>query len=345
MKIVADCDIPYIKGVLEPYSEVEYLKGSAITAGDVADAEALIVRTRTRCDEALLGGSAVRMIATATIGFDHIDMEYCRANGIKVTTAAGSNARGVLQWVGAALVYASEQQGWQPSDKTLGVVGVGNVGSLIAKYAAEWGFGVVCCDPPRRRAGERDPNGSEFVNFGEITSRADIITFHTPLTMEGSDKTYHLANRAFFATTKPRALILNSSRGEVVDTVALNEALAAGRCSACLDTWENEPTIDGGALARAMLATPHIAGYSAQGKANAASMSVQAIAREFELPLTDWYPHADVLKITPTPISWDELRRTILSHYDIAADSAALKSSPSRFEELRNSYEYRQEYF
>ena len=144
MKIIADSAIPFLRGVLEPYAEVEYLPGSRIDDAAVRTADALAVRTRTRCDAALLAGSRVRLIATATIGFDHIDTAWCRAQGIGVATAAGCNARGVLQWVAAVLAHLSARDGWHPAERTLGVVGVGHVGSLVAHYAAAWGFRVVC---------------------------------------------------------------------------------------------------------------------------------------------------------------------------------------------------------
>ncbi|MDE5962658.1 MAG: 4-phosphoerythronate dehydrogenase, partial [Alistipes sp.] len=149
MKIVIDRAIPFLHGVLEPWAETVYCSGNAIDSDTVHDADALVVRTRTRCNEQLLDGSQVRFIATATIGFDHIDTAWCTARGIEVATAAGCNARGVLQWVAAALVWLSRRQGWRPADRTLGVVGVGHVGSLVAEYAAAWGFRVLCCDPPR----------------------------------------------------------------------------------------------------------------------------------------------------------------------------------------------------
>lgn len=152
MKIVIDRAIPFLEGVLEPWAETVYCAGSAIDPDTVRDADALIVRTRTRCNEQLLSGSRVRFIATATIGFDHIDTAWCAAHGIEVSTAAGCNARGVLQWVAAALVWLSRRQGWRPADRTLGVIGVGHVGSLVAEYAAAWGFRVLCCDPRAKPA-------------------------------------------------------------------------------------------------------------------------------------------------------------------------------------------------
>ena len=331
MKIIADSAIPFLRGVLEPFAEVEYLPGTAISAADVRNADALVIRTRTRCDEKLLADSRVKLIATATIGFDHIDTAWCAAHGIEVTTAAGCNARGVLQWVGAALVHLSRTQGWQPAERTLGIVGVGHVGSLVKAYAEGWGFRVVCCDPPRE---ERERCG--FRTLEEVAREADILTFHTPL----DTTTRHLADAALLARTKPRAVIINSSRGEVVDGAAL---LRSG-LACVLDVWEHEPAIDRRLLARTLLATPHIAGYSEQGKANATAMSVDTLARFFGLPLAGWYP-PQAAPSTPRPISWQELCTTIGGAFDIEAQSRGLKARPEDFEPMRDHYRYRREYF
>lgn len=332
MKIVADSAIPFfLKGVLDPWAEVVCLPGSAIAASDVRDADALVVRTRTRCDAALLAGSRVRIVATATIGFDHIDTAWCAAHGIEVATAAGCNARGVLQWVAAVLVHLARRQGWRPAERTLGVVGVGHVGSLVAEYAAAWGFRVLCCDPPREA---REHLG--FRPLGELVREADILTFHTPL----DAATRHLADAALLAAMRPGAVLLNSSRGEVVDGDAL---LASGR-EYVLDVWEHEPRPDRRLLDRALLATPHIAGYSEQGKATATAMAAAAVARRFAWPLGEWYP-SGAARPAPRAISWDELCGTIDGAFDIAAESRRLKETPEAFERIRDGYAYRREYF
>lgn len=331
MKIIADSAIPFLEGVLEPFAEVRYLPGKSITAADVRDADALIIRTRTRCDATLLEGSRVRLIATATIGFDHIDLAWCAARGIHVATAAGCNARGVLQWIGAVLVHLSRTQGWKPADRTLGVVGVGHVGSLVRQYAEVWGFRVLACDPPRE---EREHGG--FLPLGKVAREADLLTFHTPL----DASTRHMADAALFREMKPGATVINSSRGEVMD----GEALAASGLQWVLDVWEHEPQIDARLLDRALLATPHIAGYSQQGKANATAMTVATLSRFFGLPLGGWYP-PQVAPCTPRPISWEELCATIGETYDIEAESRLLKSRPWDFEALRDHYAYRKEYF
>ncbi|MDE7122915.1 MAG: 4-phosphoerythronate dehydrogenase, partial [Alistipes sp.] len=285
----------------------------------------------TRCDERLLASSRVRLVATATIGFDHIDRAWCAARGIEVATAAGCNARGVLQWVAAVLEHLSRTEGWHPSERTLGVVGVGHVGSLVKAYAEAWGFRTICCDPPREAR-----EGCGFRPIGEVARAADILTFHTPL----DATTRHLADAALLGAMKPGAAVLNSSRGPVVDGGAL---LRSGR-TCCLDVWEGEPNLDAALLARAAIATPHVAGYSEQGKATATAMAVAAVARRFDLPLAGWYP-AEAAPSVPRPIGWDELRATIRGAYDIAAESRELKAAPGNFERLRDNYRYRREYF
>ena len=331
MKIIVDKAIPFVKGILEEWAEVVYLAGKEITKDDIRDADALVIRTRTRCNADLLEGSRVRMIATATIGFDHIDLDYCRANGIEVATAAGCNARGVLQWFAGVVAYLSLAQGWQPRQRTLGIVGVGHVGSLIKEYAEEWGFKVLCCDPPRE---EKEHCG--FLPLKEVASKADLLTFHTPL----DATTRHMVNAELLELLQPEAVVINASRGEVVDSEAMKEDTH----DCVFDVWEHEPAIDEELLERALVTTSHIAGYSEQGKAKAASMAVQAVARHFDLPLKDWYP-AEAAVQTPQPIAWDEMRRTIFDHFDVMGETVRLKEHPEEFEQIRDSYAYRKEYF
>ncbi len=331
MKVVIDNAIPYIQGVLEPYAEVLYRPGTSFSADDVRDADALIIRTRTRCSSELLDSSSVKLIATATIGFDHIDLDYCRRRGIEVVTAAGCNAAGVLQWVSAALAMLSKRDGWQPHQRTLGIVGVGNVGKLVEKYARAWGFNVLRCDPPRK---ERE--GGDFLSLKEVVAASDIITFHTPL----DSTTYHLINERIISLMRSNAIIINASRGEVADTAALLKA----QQSLMIDVWEHEPDIDKNLLAKAVVSTPHIAGYSAQGKANASAAAVRAIAERFALPLTEWYP-LEVQRVERQDISWQRMCDTIEEHCDLAAESARLKSGEEDFEAMRNNYHYREEYF
>ncbi len=331
IKVVADSAIPFLKEALEGRVELVCAPGVEIDKSMLSSADALIVRTRTRCDRALLEESSIGLLSTATIGFDHIDIDYCHSQGIEVTTAAGCNARGVLQWVAAALVSLLRRVGSRPEELTLGVVGVGHVGSLVKEYAEMWGFRVLCCDPPRQAR-----EGGDFVTLEQIARQCDIITFHTPF----DETTYHLCNADILAMTRPESIIINTSRGAVVDNLAL---LKSGRRCA-LDVWEWEPRVSRELLERAELATPHIAGYSLQGKANATSIVVEALNRKFRLNLGGWYPPS-VRRSNPMPISWEELSQTIFGYFDIEAQSMALKSAPEHFEHMRDRYSYREEYF
>ncbi len=331
MKIIADRAIPFIEDVLTPYADVIRLDGDAFTADIVRDADALIIRTRTKCNKALLEGSRVQFIATATIGFDHIDLDYCRTHNIAVSTAAGCNARGVLQWVSAALALLARRDGFSPEERTLGIVGVGNVGSLVKEYAEAWGFRTICCDPPRE---ERERLG--FVDLESLLSQSDIVTLHVPL----DSTTRHLINRTSLAALRHGATIINASRGEVAST----EALLRDDLTCLIDVWENEPNLDPRLLDKALVATTHIAGYSAQGKANASALSIRALARHFGLPLTDWYP-SKVTPSQPRPILWQTMLDTIADHCDLATESRNLKANADHFEAIRNHYNYREEYF
>lgn len=331
IKIVIDKDIPFLEGVFEPFAEVTAIEGRRISRADVCDAEVLVVRTRTRCDASLLEGSAVRTLITATIGTDHIDLEWCRRNGIEVFNAAGCNARGVLQWVAAVLVHILKIKAMKPSEVTLGVVGAGNVGSLVEEYAVRWGFNVLCCDPPRE---EREHRG--FLPVEEIFRQADIITLHVPL----DSSTHHLIDDRLLNTAKSGAILINSSRGEVVNT----EALLHSGVEFALDVWENEPDICPSAAERAIVATPHIAGYSLQGKANASARVAEILAERYGMPLSGWYP-AGVRKTVPQPISWQDLCSSIGRYFDLEAESCRFKADTGKFEQLRNNYDYREEYF
>lgn len=331
LKIVADEAIPFLDGVFDPWADTIRRPGREIGPRDVDGADALIVRTRTRCGEELLRDSSVRLIATATIGFDHIDLAYCRRRGIRVTTAAGCNARGVLQWVAGVLAHLARRQDWRPEERTLGIVGVGHVGSLVKRYAENWGFRVLCCDPPREK---RERLG--FLPLDEVARRSDLITFHTPL----DDSTRHFCDERLLGLLPPGATVINSSRGEVVS----GEALLRSGHPYALDVWEHEPRLDAALLAGAEVATTHIAGYSLQGKATASALSVQAVAECFSLPLSGWYPAA-APPSRPREIGWEELCRTIDTAFDCRRETERLKSSPEAFERIRDNYAYREEYF
>ena len=257
MKVIVDHKIPYIEEAIRRVAdEVVFLPGHAFTPEVVKDADALIVRTRTLCNRALLQGSKVKFIATATIGFDHIDTAYCEEAGITWTNCPGCNAGSVEQYVHSVLLLLKRKKGVDLKNATLGVVGVGHVGSRVARMAEELGMKVLLNDPPRADRGEEG-----FVSLDVLADECDIITFHTPLHREGIYRTYHLADEDFFFRLKRTPYIINSSRGEVVDTASLLAALAAGRVKdAIIDTWEYEPCISRELMEVAYIATPHIAG-------------------------------------------------------------------------------------
>jgi len=348
MKIVIDDKIPYIRGVLEPFAEVLYLPGNQTTAEVVRDADALITRTRTPCSRELLEGSRVRLIATATIGFDHIDVHYCRRAGIAWINAPGCNAESVNQYLASALFSYARRRNSQLRGRTIGIVGVGQVGSRIARTSEILGLNVLLNDPPRERA----EGSAEFVSLREISRCADIISFHVPLNLEGPDRTWHMVDADFVAGLEQRPLLVNTCRGEVFDTGALHDALAADRLDGLiLDCWEHEPGIDVGLLDRADFGTPHIAGYSRDGKARGTQVSVRAVSRFFELGIDDWEPAGVEVPESPL-IELDGSGQTeesilaaaVLATYEIEEDDAALRRNPDRFEQLRGDYPVRREF-
>ena len=338
MKVIVDTKIPYIKGIIERLAdEVVYAEGGEFDSRLVRDADALIVRTRTRCDRRLLEGSRVRFIATATIGFDHIDTDYCRQAGITWANAPGCNSGGVEQYVHSAFLLLERDRGLRLQGACLGVVGVGHVGSRVVRVGRSLGMRVLQCDPPRAE----QEGGADFCSLEEIARTCDIITFHTPLTRSGAHPTWHLAGSSFFSSLPRHPYLLNTSRGEVVDNEALLYALKRGRVAdAVLDAWENEPNINLSLLNEVFIGTPHIAGYSGDGKANATRMALQAYCRFFGLP-EDFHIEPPAPE-TPV-IHADSEADALLQIYNPLTDSLRLKADPGAFESLRGNYHYRRE--
>ncbi len=347
IRIIADDKIPFLKGVFEEVADISYFPGKDITPEIVRDAQVLITRTRTQCNAGLLEGSSVRFIASATIGFDHIDTAYCRSHGITWTNAPGCNAGSVEQYIVSVLLNWAVSLELDPAGMTLGIVGAGNVGSKVARAAADIGMKVLLNDPPRARR----EGGQNFVALSTIMEQSDVITFHVPLNREGQDRTFHLAGETFFAGLPRKPLLINSSRGEVVDGQALARALQKGQITAaCLDVWENEPGIDTGLLDLVDIATPHIAGYSMDGKANGTMMSVRAVSRFFDLGLDEWKPSSlpdpGNLALVIDCTGMDEmeiLSEVYLSTYDVRSDDEVLREDPGKFEYLRGHYPVRRE--
>ena len=317
MRVLIDKYIPFLQGVLDGFAEACMLEPEQFTPAMVRTADALIIRTRTRCDAALLEGSSVRFIATATIGTDHIDLAYCRSRGIHVMSCPGCNAQAVCDYVEEVLntlAATPEKSDCTVSTKPLvsqsiGIVGVGHVGSLVAAMAERRGMHVVLSDPPL---------GLD----GDVTT-CDIITFHTPLTRDGNCPTYHLCDAAFLARCKHDALIVNAARGGVVDEQAL---LDSGR-PFVIDTWENEPHISHAVLRAAQLASCHIAGYSVEGKRNASQMCLDGITAFFSLP---------ALRLSDEQLPQGDNAPGWLNRL-----SDRLKARPDDFEQIRKAYRLR----
>lgn len=342
MKIVADRNIPFLEGVFEPYCEVSYVDGKEIAREDLVDADAMIIRTRTRCDAALLDGTRVKMIATATIGTDHIDFNYCNANGIEVHNAQGCNAGGVAQYVFSALYGVAARKAITLKDTTLGIVGVGHVGSLVENMARKLGFNVLRCDPPR--AAQEGPEG--FCDLETLLKNSQTVTMHTPL----DDTTKFMADEHFFAEMRPGAVFINASRGEVVDEKALMEYIPK-LGAVIIDTWNHEPFVNEELVDMVDIATPHIAGYSYQGKQNGTAMAVRAVARHFGIvQLYGFYPHSDYpdeqpLRLNVDGMSQGEIAATFQYNYPIFTDDFMFRLQPEAFEKLRSEYKYRREFY
>lgn len=336
MKIIVDNKIPYIRETLERIADkVIYMPGGEIDNNAVKDADAIIIRTRTNCNKELLEGSKVKFIGTATIGFDHIDTQYCHDKNITWRNCPGCNAGAVEQYVHAVLLLLQKEKGIELKESCIGIVGAGHVGTRISNMAQRLGMKVLLNDPPREDKGEEG-----FVALDTIAEKCNIITFHTPLIREGIYKTEHLANRSFFEKLKKRPVIINTSRGEVIDTQAILEALNTKKISeAIIDVWENEPKINTELLNKVFIGTPHIAGYSANGKLNATIMVLKSLCSFFNINT-----HINIqLPADPNaPYSPNENIR-ILQQYNPHYDYDALLEHPEKFEYLRGNYNLRRE--
>ena len=342
MKIVIDRSIPFIEGVFEPYSEVIYKDGEDICRSDLITADALIVRTRTKCDGKLLRGTSVKMIATATIGTDHIDSDYCNRHRIFTTNAAGCNSGGVMNYVFSALYGIAARKSISLSDATIGIIGVGNVGGKVEKAARNLGFKVLLCDPPRAKA-EGEQN---FCELDYLLKNSDIVTLHVPL----NKKTKGMADERFFSKMKVGAFFINAARGGLVKESALLNAIPK-LGPVVIDTWKNEPDINRKLMDKVDIATPHIAGYSYQGKQIGTSMVVRSIARFFGFnELFDFFPSATDKELEAVKLEYKDrdqggIASTIQYSYPIFTDDFMLRMQPEAFEELRKKYKYRREFY
>ena len=354
MKIVADENIPFVSECFSSIGEVEVVVGREITPGVVAGADALLVRSVTRVGADLLSGSGVRFVGTATIGFDHIDIEYLSRNNIGFASAPGSNANSAAEYVIAALLNVGQKYNLDLQGKSIGVIGAGNVGSRVAKKCAALGMKVYLNDPPL----QRQPGDAKYLPIEHLFD-CDFITLHTPLTFEGIDKTFHLADEKFFKSLKAGCIFFNASRGGVVDTIALKADIKSGRLGATvLDVWEGEPNIDTELLEMVDIGTPHIAGYSLDGKVAGMIMIYKAVCKYFgfsaKFDIDSFLPEADVpeLKINPNIGKQDVLLGAVKKIYDIKADDLRMRQilnkqaeeSGEFFSGLRKNYPVRREF-
>lgn len=356
MKIIVDKDIPFINGAFEEYAQVVYLPGKEIDADAVKDADALVIRTRTKCNASLLGGSSVKFIATATIGTDHIDLEYCAKAGICVRNAAGCNAGGVMQYVYTALYALACRKGLQLGEGrrygTIGVIGVGNVGSKVAALGEYLGFEVLRCDPAKEREQTLAFNNGylqlkdfkDFYSLDYVLENSDIITLHTDL----NNTSKGLAGEEFFSKMKEGAIFINSSRGEVVQDEALKKF--SGKLSGLiLDVWDGEPELDLELLSAADIATPHIAGYSYEGKVNGTVMSVKALGEFFGIEGLKGFSVVPAEKnnnfFSKGNLTQNQISEYFENIFPIFEHCADLKSNPQNFEQLRSNFKYRREFY
>lgn len=342
LKIVADKAIPFLEGVFDPYADMTYLPGDKIGPDDVRDADVLMVRTRTKCNADLLEGSKVKFIATATIGTDHIDFPYCDSKGIVVRNAPGCNAGGVMEYVFSALYGLASRKSISLQGDTIGIIGVGHVGSLIERMGRALGFKILKCDPPRAEA-----EGSfGFCDLEYLLQNSQIVTLHVPL----DETTRGMANSEFFSLMQPGAFFINAARGEVVCDDALKAAIPK-LGPVIIDTWNHEPDIDLDLMDKVAIATPHIAGYSYQGKQNGTAAAVRAVAHYFGITeLYEFFPKTDLpeneaVKLDLKGLNQGEIASVLQYNYPIFTDDFMLRLNPENFDKLRSEYNYRREVY
>jgi len=355
VKIIADVNIPFVKECFSSIGEVEVFTGRQITRDIIGDADCLLVRSVTKVDSGLLAGSKVRFVGTATIGFDHIDVEYLARGNIGFASAPGSNANSAAECVIAGLLEIGRRNKIKLEGKSIGIVGVGNVGSRVEKKVRALGMKVLLNDPPL----QRESGDAKYLPLEKLFD-CDFITLHTPLTFEGVDKTFHLADEKFFKSLKAGCVFFNASRGGVVATEALKASIRSGRLEAVvLDVWEDEPNIDTEILGMVDIGTPHIAGYSLDGKVAGMIMIYKAACEYFgfkaKYDVDDFLPEPSVpaLKINPNNGSeQDVLQQAVEKIYRICEDDLKLRrildvptgKRGKFFDDLRKNYPVRREF-
>jgi erythronate-4-phosphate dehydrogenase len=354
MRIIADENIPCVAKAFASLGDVTLLPGRGMQAEQVHAADVLLVRSVTRVDARLLAGSNVQFVGSATIGFDHVDRAYLQQQGIGFSTAPGSNATSAAEYVVSALLALAVQQGFDPAGRTVGIIGCGNVGSRVRQKLAALGMNCLVNDPPLQAQGGHD----DFVDLDTVL-QADVITVHVPYTREGPYPTHHLVDAALLERLRPGAVFINTARGAVADNAALDQLLESrSDLSVVLDVWEGEPDISMTLLEKVQLGTPHIAGYSLDGKLRGTEMIYRAACAHFGRSLlwqaADDLPAGlslDLRELRPAPLLV-KLQAAVFACYDIRRDDASLRQQlalpaadrPSRFDRLRKEYPVRREF-
>lgn len=354
LNIVAGENIPYLKEAFEGLGNLSMLPGRAISSADLKDTQILLIRSITPVDEKLLKGTPVRFVGSASAGTDHMDIPYLQSQNIEFTSASGSNANSVAEYVMAALFVLGKLQNFELEGKTIGIIGVGNIGKLVKAKAEALGMRPLLNDPPLAEIGQIDHRSLDE------TLNCDVVTLHTPLHMDGPYSTYHLLNEQTLKYVKPSAIFINAARGEVVDTTALLDAITCRKIGpTIIDVWEQEPDINWDLFQAVTLGTPHIAGHSLDGKANGTFMIYKALCKHLNIMPT-WNPSRSLplpteppMKIPASPPhNQDQIREIIANMYDIQADhrrmqallTAPSEKRPELFDALRKNYPVRREF-
>ncbi|MDR3431330.1 MAG: 4-phosphoerythronate dehydrogenase PdxB [Rouxiella aceris] len=349
MKILVDENMPYAVELFSRLGEVQAVPGRPIPKDALANADALMVRSVTKVNESLLTATPIKFVGTATAGTDHVDDSWLQQAGIGFSAAPGCNAIAVVEYVFSSLLILAQRDGFSLRDKTVGIIGVGNVGSRLNARLQALGIRTLLCDPPRARHEGSDA----FSPIEQLVAEADILTFHTPLNQSGADKTYHLVDAAMLAALKPGAILINACRGEVVDNAALLTALnGEKKLTAVLDVWEPEPELSLALLDKVAIGTAHIAGYSLEGKARGTTQVFEAYSQFIGQP-----QHVPLASLLPAPEFAEvclrgeltEAKLLRLAHlvYDVRRDDAPLRrvaGKSGEFDRLRKFYEERREW-
>ncbi|WOD09788.1 4-phosphoerythronate dehydrogenase PdxB [Pseudomonas sp. NyZ704] len=359
MHIVADDNIPLLSEFFAGHGRLSLFPGRQLKTVDLMDADVLLVRSVTRVDEALLSGTPVRFVGTCTIGTDHLDLAWLASAGIQVASAPGCNARGVVEYVLSCLLTLAERTGQRWQERVVGIVGVGQVGSRLAATLDALGVSTLLCDPLRAEAGEPG-----FVGLDELLARADVVSCHVPLSVSGAHATQHLLGEHHLQSLRQGAWLINSSRGPVIDAGALEQVLAQrDDLQVALDVWEEEPLVSSSLAARCALATPHVAGYSLDGKLRGTEQIYQALCdylgESYQHQLANLAPLIGQarLELTASPPADWALQKAVRCVYDVRDDDARMRQMLQRaqtapdsaaacragFDRLRKNYPLRRE--